>query len=114
MSGLDDLAIGRYSVGIFLSLRLSRRRQNVELHAMSNVHQIFLPVNQATKRTNSLAFLDEDKHGVQFPNNDLIVISMKITVVLVYLLLVDNRSFCNILFKRALDQIRDFKDYIES
>lgn len=77
--------------GVLPSLSLSRRRQKVELRAMANVHQVFLPVNHTAEKTSSLAFSEEDKHGIQFSNNDPIVISAKIMGILVHRLLVDKQ-----------------------
>lgn len=69
-----------------------------------------LPVNTILPKT---AFTDEDRDGVVYKNWDPSVISSKIMGVLVHHLMVDYGAFCNIIFKKTLDQIGQFTNYIE-
>lgn len=49
-----------------------------------------------------------------YPNVDLLVIKTKIMGVTVHRLLVDSGALCHILFKKILDELGYFIDYIES
>lgn len=65
-------------------------------------------------KTNVLALSEEEKDGVIFSNWDPLVISTRIMESLVHCIMMDNWAFCNIIFKKTLDLLGDFKSYIES
>lgn len=99
--------------GLLLTTSLSNRRKKAEMQSLDNAFLSCLSVNMIKSNSNLLAFFEEDKGGVVFPNWDLLVISTKIMGALVHRIMIDNETFCNIIFIKTLDFLGNFNDYIE-
>lgn len=99
--------------GLLASISLSNRRMKAELRVMVNTRKMVLPMNIVTQEVNSIQFREQDKAGLVYLNFDPLVIKTNIMGVKVHRLLVDSGAFCNTLFKKTLDEISDFTDYVE-
>lgn len=69
-----------------------------EIRALDNVVLSCLTVNTIVSDSKLLAFFEEDKDGVVFPKWDPLVKSAKIMGATVHGIMIDNISFCNIIF----------------
>lgn len=102
------------TISIFLpAISLSNHRQKTKICALDNAVLSRLLINMIMPKSKLLAFSEEDKDGVAFLNWDPLVISAKIMGAVVHGIMSENRSFCHILFKRTLDQLGDFHNYVE-
>lgn len=99
--------------GLLASTSLSNRYLKAELRELENVRKMVLPVNAVTQDVNQIKFGEQDKAGFFYPIVDPLVIKVNIIGTMVCHLLVDGGAFCNILFKKSLDQLGDFEDYVE-
>lgn len=104
----------RGTIGDLLPLTfLSNRHRKAKMQALDNVVLSCFPVSTILSDFKLLTISKEDKDRVVFPNWDLLVIAAKIMGVTIYKIMINNSSFCNILFKKRLDQLGDFHSYVE-
>lgn len=84
-----------------------------ELRELVNTMRMVLPINAVAQAAYTIQFGEQDKAGIIYPNIDLLVIKANIIGVTVHRLLGGGGDFCNIFFKKTLDEICDFLDYVE-
>ncbi|KAL6523487.1 hypothetical protein OROGR_017090 [Orobanche gracilis] len=64
-------------------------------------------------RNVTITFYNKDREGIQYPKSDALVISANVLDKIVDRNLVDNGSFCNIIYKSALDQISNLSKFVK-
>lgn len=74
---------------------------------------MWMPINIIVLKTDLLDFSKKDKGGVVYPNWDPLIICTKIMGVFIHQFMVDNGVFYNIIFKKTLDLLGNFTNYIE-
>ncbi|KAL6521411.1 hypothetical protein OROGR_017980 [Orobanche gracilis] len=83
-----------------------------ELRAFEGVHMVTAP-EMTIGRNITITFSNKDREGIQCPKSDALVISANVLGKIVDRNLVDNGSFCNIIYKTALDQLGNLAKFIK-
>ncbi|KAL6558618.1 hypothetical protein OROMI_018968 [Orobanche minor] len=90
----------------------SNKKRKVELQALAGVHVVAPPEPTISKNV-VLSFSNQDREGLLCPKEDALVVSTGILGKTIDRILVDNGSFCNIIYKSALDQLGNLTKFIK-
>ncbi|KAL8488627.1 hypothetical protein ACS0TY_024788 [Phlomoides rotata] len=103
--------MGGYSEG-GIQVSTSKRKIKAVVRDLDHVDtRVGLPPREA--KTYPHMFTENDLNGILMPHNDPLVINMNIMGTKVHRLLVDTRSYANIIFRTTLDKLGNYKSYLE-
>ncbi|KAL6570908.1 hypothetical protein OROGR_000458 [Orobanche gracilis] len=92
---------------------LSNKKRKAELRAFEGVHMVAAP-ETTIGRNIIITLSNKDREGIQCPKSDALVIFANVLGKIVDHILVDTGSFCNIIYKTALDQLGNLAKFIKT
>lgn len=81
----------------------SNKKRKAELRVIDHINLVNAPLEPTISKNAVISFSTSDNEGILYLKNYALVISAIIHGMIVDRILVDNDSFCNIIFKSALD-----------
>ncbi|KAL6567901.1 hypothetical protein OROGR_001569 [Orobanche gracilis] len=93
-------------------LTLQNKKRKAELWTFEVVHMVAAP-KTTIGRNVTITFSNKDMEGIRCPKSDALVISANVLGWIVDRILVDNGSFCNIIYKSAMDQLGNLAKFVK-